>query len=315
MAIKSLFVTFVLSVFLTSCLQTPGIVFRKNPNQRSNTQMGQSDVDGPKVVRINEVSTHDQSKPFRPKLGLVLGPGLAYSFAHIGVLKKLIEAKIPVTTIVGLGWSTFSAIEYATEGSVHGLEWRASRSKELQSLSNLSFWKSSFDEKNIQDLKKVAKAILTTDQTQDHKSTFSCSLYSNKVSKIVFSKHKGFEVCAAVPPLFNPGKSYSPYIMGSRESLAAAKDLGAEKVIYIDVLTSDDLWRDQKNSISGSSYWYWALAKAQLKEDFQFFDYVQRVDMNRSEGLLDFSKVLSFVGQGEVAGEKLVRFLKKEYQY
>ena len=52
-----------------------------------------------------------------------------------------------------------------------------------------------------------------------------------------------------------------------------------------------------------------------LKEDFQFFDYVQRVDMNRSEGLLDFSKVLSFVGQGEVAGEKLVRFLKKEYQY
>jgi hypothetical protein len=314
MEIKNLFVLLLLSSTLLSCLQTPNFDLRPDGSKKESEQKPK-DEEAQDQTLIKDVETFDRSKPFRPKLGLVLGPGLALSFAHIGVLKKLIESEIPIHAIVGMGWGSFTAVEFASEGSVHGLEWRASRSSELKELSSLSFWKSTFDEKGVQDLKIVSKTLLSSTQTRNSHAKFSCSLYSIKLGKVVFSKHKGFEVCGAVPPLFNPGKTYSPFIMGSKEALQAAKDLGAEKVIYIDVLTPLDLWASKKNYINGSSYWYWTLAQAQLLEESKAFDKVTRVQISEPYGLLDFSKVLDFVTMGEASGRDLVKFLKSEYQY
>lgn len=314
METKSLFVLSLLSFAFTACLQTPGFDLRPDGSKASTDQKEEVEQNLNQTP-INDVDTFDRSKPFRPKIGLVLGPGLALSFAHIGVLKKVVESEIPIQAVVGMGWGTFSAIEFASEGSVHGLEWRASRSSELKELSSLSFWKSTFDEKGVQDLKEVSKTLLSSNQTRNNHSKFSCSLYSSKLGKVVFSKHKGFEVCAAVPPLFNPGKTYSPFIMGSKESFQVAKDLGAEKIIYIDVLTPLDLWSSKKNYVNGSSYWYWTLAQAQLLEDSKDFDKVVSVRIREPYGLLDFGKVLDLVTMGETAGRDLVDFLKSEYQY
>ena len=310
MKTKSLFVTLLLSFMFTACLQTSGSNLRPDG---SKAPSGQDQISN--QASINNVDIFDRSKPFRPKIGLVLGPGLALSFAHIGVLKKIVESEIPIQAVVGMGWSTFPAIEFANEGSVHGLEWRSSRSSELKKLSSLSFWKSTFSEKGVQDLKEVSKTILSSSQARNNHAKFSCSLYSSKLGKVIFSKHKGFEVCAAVPPLFNPGKTYSPFVMGSQESLQMARDLGAEKVIYIDVLTPLDLWRSKKNYVNDTSYWYWTLAKAQLFEDSKDFDKVVSVRIRKLYGLLDFSKILELVTMGETAGRDLVDFLKSEYQY
>ena len=313
MGIKSLFVTllfsFSFSLSLVSCLQTLNFDLQSKDSKKIGGKQGVN------KTSINDIETFDHSKPFRPKIGLVLGPGLALSFAHIGVLKKIIESEIPIEAIVGIGWGVFPAIEYASEGSVHGLEWRASRSSELKELSNLSFWKSTFGEKGIQDLKKVSKTILSTEKTRGNHAKFSCSLYSSKLGKVVFSKHRGFEICAAVPPLFNPGKIYSPFIMGSKESYQVVKNLGAEKIVYIDVLTPLDLWSSKKNYVNGSSYWYWTLARAQLIEDSKEFDRVISVRIREPYSLLDFGKVLELVTMGETAGLELVDFLKSEYQY
>jgi len=315
MEIKNLFVLFLLSFFTVSCLQTSGFDLRKDKSSQNLENKQDENKEEPKVVAINEVETFDRGKPFRPKVGLVLGPGLALSFAHVGVLKKIVEAEVPIHAVIGMGWSTFSAVEFSSEGSVHGLEWRASRSNELKELSSLGFWKSTFDEKSVQDLKQVSSTLLTSTATKNNHAKFSCSLYSSKLGKVVFSKHKNYEVCAAVPPLFNPGKTYSPFIMGANEAMQAAKDLGAEKVIYIDVLRPIDLWADKKKYVNGSSYWYWTLAQAQLAEDSRNFDKVIPVSSRESFGLLDFSKVLDLVSMGEDAGDDLVKFLKSEYQY
>lgn len=314
MEIKNLFVLSLLSVVFVSCLQTPGFDLR---SEKSKTSVGENAKDGEatETAPINDVENFDRSKPFRPKLGLVLGPGLARSFVHVGVLKKIVEAEIPIQAVIGMGWSTFPAVEYSSEGSVHGLEWRASRSNDLKELASLGFWKSTFDEKSVGDLKAVSKTLLTSTQTKNSHAKFSCSLYSSKLGKVVFSKHKNFEVCAAVPPLFNPGKNYAPFVMGSNESLKAAKDLGAEKVIYIDVLKPIDLWGDKKSYVNGSSYWYWTLAQAQLAEDSVNFDKVISVRSRESYSLLDFGKILDLVTMGESAGDELVEFLKREYQY
>ena len=103
--------------------------------------------------------------------------------------------------------------------------------------------------------------------------------------------------------------------MGSKESLEMAKEMGAEKVIYVNVLTPLDLWGSKKNYINGSSYWYWTLAQAQLVEDSKEFDKVISVRIREHYGLLDFGKMLDLVSRGETAGRDLVDFLKSEYQY
>lgn len=317
MAIKSFFVSLVLSSFLVSC-QTGPFDFRDNgekTNQtRPQTQSNKGKVEIPVDPSPKYVDTHDRKKPFRPKLGLVLGPGIAHSFAHIGLLKELLNEDIPVEVVVGMGWSSIIAKEYVSQGSLHGLEWKASRSENLKSLSSLGFWKKTYTEKKVEDVKLLTDELLSDSQQNKKYSSFLCPIYSLKSQKVAFVKENKFEICAAVPPLFNPGFDHSPYIMGSKEAYGAALELGAEKVIYVDVLKDSALWEDNKTYLTGASYWYWTLVKQKLKEDQDSFDKVISIRSLKTD-LLNFDNILNDVRAGQTSGKKLVRFLKEEYQY
>ncbi len=48
-----------------------------------------------------------------PKVGLALGSGAARGLAHIGVLKVLEEAKIPIDIITGTSMGAFIGAMYA----------------------------------------------------------------------------------------------------------------------------------------------------------------------------------------------------------
>ena len=51
--------------------------------------------------------------PSKPKLGLALGSGAARGLAHIGVLKVLEEADIPIDIITGTSMGAFIGAMYA----------------------------------------------------------------------------------------------------------------------------------------------------------------------------------------------------------
>ncbi|HET7616035.1 MAG TPA: patatin-like phospholipase family protein, partial [Bacillales bacterium] len=55
----------------------------------------------------------------RPKVGLALGSGGAKGFAHVGVLKVLEEAEIPIDYIAG---SSMGALTAGLYGAGHGVE-------------------------------------------------------------------------------------------------------------------------------------------------------------------------------------------------
>lgn len=312
MATKSFFVSLVLSLFLASC-QTSPFEMRSEEKKQTKAHSDQQDLE-PIQQPPKHIDTYDKDKPFRPKIGLVLGPGLAHSFAHIGLLKELLREDIPIEVVVGMGWSSIVAKEFATQGSLHGLEWKASRSENLKNLSNLGFWKKTFAEKEVQDVKVIMNELLSDSKPNSEHSTFACPIYSLKNQKVAFVKDKGFEICAAVPPLFNPGLNYSPYIMGSKDALEAALNLGAEKIIYINVLEDSSLWGENKTYLTGASYWYWTLVKHKLKEDQDSYDKVVSIRSLKTD-LLDFNNILNDVRAGELSGKKLVKFLKAEYQY
>ena len=62
-----------------------------------------------------------------PKVGLILGPGGAKTFAHVGVLQEMESHKIPVVAVAGLEWGALAGGLFALNGEVHEVDWKLSQ--------------------------------------------------------------------------------------------------------------------------------------------------------------------------------------------
>ena len=58
------------------------------------------------------------------KVALILGPGGAKAFAHVGVLKALQRQRVPIDKVIGLEWGALIGGVFAHHGQVHDLEWK-----------------------------------------------------------------------------------------------------------------------------------------------------------------------------------------------
>ena len=106
----------------------------------------------------SHLSQTGSSAEKKRKIVLILGPGLAKSYAHLGVLQELEKEKIPVQAFVGLGWGAIMAA-FHLQGVSQGMFWAEWQMRKLQIKQQ---WGSKyFSAKRIhpQPLKKVQKFI------------------------------------------------------------------------------------------------------------------------------------------------------------
>lgn len=318
MEIKNLFVILIcsLTLFVASCAQVPKVNFRnKGVSQGQGAQNDEPSEDvSNKDERVN-LETQDKSKEFRPKLALILGPGASRAFAHIGLLKEIKASNIPIHSVLGMGWASLVAAEYVDQKSVHGLEWKVSRSETLKKLSQTSFWNSKIKEKTTADADSLAAGLLTSYRAGASKrGEFTCPLLSKRKNALIFSDKRGLKNCMAVPPLFDPGKSYAPYLFDVKALRDGLVKMGAQKVIYVDVLSRNPRFFGSKEaSVTGAVYWYWNFVSQMTTTSHNIFDKVIEIDAGSE--ILNFNTTLDSVRKGQQAGQDLVEFLKKEYQY
>ncbi len=316
MAIKSLFVIFLFSLFVVSCVQMRKMNFKNIDSQRIDLKgFKTKDLQKLKLEENINFETRVSGKLFRPKVSLVLGPGASRSFAHIGVLKELKALGIQIHSIVGMGWSAIIAAEYVDQKSVHGLEWKASRSTEFKKLLETSFWSSTIKEKTLSEAENLVKSLLTDYSIRGkNRGEFSCPLLSKSKNTLVLSDKRGLKNCIAVPPLFNPGKNYAPYLFDILAIQEGVVRMGAEKVIFIDVLNKNKKFFGKKEAfVSGAVYWYWAFASEMTQSAYSVFDKVIEIDVDSE--ILNFNNTLDSVRKGRISGRELAEFLQKEYQY
>lgn len=168
------------------------------------------------------------------RLGLILGPGGAKAFAHVGFLKEIQSRKIPVHSIVGLEWGSLVAASFAAKGSAHEAEWQLSKFKDTG-----SSWLND-SPTPIRNVIESLKAFLGAYSAESLRVPFSCTSLNLKKSQ-VYLMAKGrldqlLPYCLAYPPQFAP---YERTVAAPRDIQLAAEHLrrlGANYIVFVNVL-------------------------------------------------------------------------------
>ena len=100
--------------------------------QKSPSTQGQGDAQAPlsqKAVEIYGPNPQETAPTYGPDpvsikpVVLVLGPGMARSFAYVGVLRALADDQIPVAAIVGTEMGALFGSLYAIDPNINHFEW------------------------------------------------------------------------------------------------------------------------------------------------------------------------------------------------
>lgn len=180
------------------------------------------------------LETYEPVKKPGIKLGVILGPGGARAFAHIGFLKQLQAKRVHVHGIVGLEWGALVAASFAAKGSAHEAEWQLSKMKGLEK---------SWFSNGGSDARKVLsplEAYLSSYKAESLKIPFGCPSLNLKKSQ-VFMMARGrldqlLPFCMSYPPHLRP---YNRTIAAVREVESAVDYLrkqGATHIVFVNVI-------------------------------------------------------------------------------
>jgi len=184
----------------------------------------------------------------RPVIGLALGGGGARGYAHLGVIKVLQEANIPVDIIAGTSMGALVGAVYATECSVDEAETIATSIQwgQLLRLADLTvpsrgmlagnraekYFNTLTRERDFDQLKKELLVVATDIRTGE-----TISLNSGPVARAV-------RASIALPGIFCPVESEGRLLVDGSITepvpVEAVRKAGAEIILAVDVSSSVD---------------------------------------------------------------------------
>ncbi|WP_377892202.1 patatin-like phospholipase family protein [Alkalihalobacillus sp. R86527] len=176
----------------------------------------------------------------RPKVGLALGSGGARGFAHLGVIKVLVEQGIPIDYIAGSSMGSLVGAIYGSGHKVETMEKMASLFKRKYYL-DFTVPKMGFitgnkvknlirtltHGKQLEDLQPPL-AVVTTDLIKGEKVVYRSGPIAEAVRASI-----------AIPGIFTPEKIGDRLLVDGgvidRVPVSVAREMGADLVIAVDV--------------------------------------------------------------------------------
>lgn len=184
------------------------------------------------------------SKIMRKKVGLALSGGAAKGFAHLGVLKVLVENKIPIDFIAGTSAGSFAGGGFASGLSV---EQMIEIGREA---SWLKLGKFGFSAKGLisnAPMREIIKQKFLQTKFEDFPIPFAAVACDLETGDEVVFKEKGdaaFAICAscAIPGVFVPleeenGRTLVDGGVVAPVPTKAVRKMGAEFIIAVDVIS------------------------------------------------------------------------------
>ncbi|REJ77526.1 MAG: patatin-like phospholipase family protein [Acidobacteria bacterium] len=192
------------------------------------------------------------------KIGLALSGGAARGYAHIGVLRVLKENGIPIDFVAGTSAGSIAGLGYASGMSVDSI---IEMGKDLSwfKMSKLSFnAKGLLSNKPLEDMIRKRVPFTRFEELMLPFAAVATNLETAEEKVFKGEGDVGFAIRAscAIPGVFAPvedetGKKYVDGGVVAPIPAKAVRDLGAEKIIAVDVISPNSAFWGSPNTLLG----------------------------------------------------------------
>lgn len=275
-------------------------------------------LDQKKVNKNKLFNTSSDTELVRPKIGLILGPGLAYTLAHLGVLKAINDQKIPIHVIAGMEWSSLIAANYALNGAINDMRWKAFQGS-FSNVVSTGFLRGSVKETSNEIFNKLISEYTRGRSIQQSRISFVCPGFQISKNKPVYFKSGSYvqalQSCMKVPPLAQTESPIWAFISEAKSLVQELKSMGAQKIIYIGAIpTSGMNWGKEGESVEGRDKYFWAQVVHGLNPKWTGVDHVLQLS-TESHSALDFKNARRIIEDSEQKAQEYFSKFARTYSF
>ncbi len=253
---RTLILVLSFALFLQACASARKSE-HSNRNRENRSVPSQSRQDSP--LEIYGPPAPEEPQNYGPEpiqlrpVVLVLGPGLARGFAHVGVVRALMESKVPIGAIYGTEIGSLIGALAAVSSNLNQFEWGLQKFRPDIFLEQRSFLaRIKNDASEGEKFEKQLKNVFGNKDLGDTKILLRIGIQNKDTGSLMILDRGGIaqaiRVAMATPELFTP--SYWPRkeagITGISSAasrpflIQEAKNLGIGPVVVVDVLNDSE---------------------------------------------------------------------------
>ncbi len=252
-----------------------------------------------------------------PKVGIILGPGGMKSYAHIGVLKELARARVPIHAVAGLEWGAVIGGLYSMQGQVNEAEWKAFKLRESDLPSASGFLSSRLKPQAITSLNEFLDTVFANSSIDRAKVEFGCPAYWTKADRFGWmakgSYKEAMRACLPYPPLYtDAGVVASPFSVS--ESVTWLRSQGANLIVLVDVLSQGDATPAKLSSEDHAQSLLWSEIRREMQRAKPLVNHVITVNTS-GHPITDYNGRRALMESGSKAAGDIVNKMVSQYGF
>jgi predicted acylesterase/phospholipase RssA len=249
-----------------------------------------------------------QTSSHVPPVGVFLSAGAMRSFAHIGVLRALQKAHVPIVAIGGAEWGSVIAAAYAFSKTQFEAEWELMKLKQSQ-IPTTNLIRRQISELNPSEMAPFLKAAFADKDLERTNIAFRCPYTDGEQTQFISKglAREQLPKCIVLPPTYSAldasGKALMSGAVDPGDWAGELRRAGAQFIIYVDVISRGQaLHNSVKYSDISSMKALWHAVRTLSRAQHGFANLTIEVPMDYD--LTDFDRRREAITIGEDAAKQ-----------
>lgn len=246
-----------------------------------------------------------------PKVGLILGPGGARTFAEIGVLQEFQREKIPVVGVGGIEWGAPIAALYSGKGLANEAEWQMSKLKS-DDIFKKSLMGGAARPVDAHGLDEFLRLAFGHAHAEDGRLSFACPAWNLSKQQVFLMSRGQFDqllpYCMAYPPALKPWQGNVAAVREVRMVADYLRAHGATVIVLVNVLPAPNMSRPVSGDEGSAESVLWNEVSAFYAKPIPGVDHVIHLPLGKAS-TMSFDDHRELLQKGAETGAPLVREL------
>lgn len=252
------------------------------------------------------------------KVGVILGPGGMRAFAHVGVLKEMARARLPIKAIVGLEWGAVIGGLFATQGQANDVEWKAFKLRE-NDIPGSGLLSKGIKPQRPTELSDFLTMAFSRQTIEQGRIEFACPSYNVRTERFGWYSKGSFKDilprCVAYPPYYVDIDGWLAAPFAVEEAASYLRSRGANLIVYVNALAGGEIFPIDLVSEQYADYVLWSEARRQAaKGKLPGVNVILNVN-TADHGYVDYADRRQIMDAGVRAAHDLVNKLVTQYGF